>query len=150
MLNTISKLLTGDVLKVLCDMGHGDTLVLADGNFPAETYAQSTVIGRVIHLPGVSANALFQAILPLFPLDVDYTEHPICVMELTASDKARHMPTPSVWDDFTATLQPTYGDLPIGKLERQEFYEAAKHAYVIIQTGEEQQYGNLLLAKGVL
>jgi L-fucose mutarotase len=150
MLNNISKLLTGDLLKVLCDMGHSDTIVLADGNFPAEAYAKDTVVGRVIHCPGVGANALLEAILPLFPLDIEYTAEPVVVMDLTDGDKARGIPTPSVWNDFKRTLRGQYGEVEFGKLGRQEFYEAAKKAYVIIQTGEEQQYGNLLLAKGYL
>ena len=150
MLSNISKLLTGDILKVLCDMGHSDTLVLADGNFPAEAYAKETVVGHVIHCPGVGANALLEAILPLFPLDVEYTEEPVVVMELTDSDKERGMATPPVWADFEKTLSNEYVGIALGKLERYEFYEAAKHAYAIIQTGEEQQYGNLLLAKGYL
>lgn len=150
MLNNISKLLTGDLLKVLCDMGHSDTIVLADGNFPAEAYAKDTVVGRVIHCPGVGANALLEAILPLFPLDVEYTDEPVVVMELTDGDKARGLPTPSVWADFENTLATEYVGIKLGKLGRQEFYDAAKRAYAIVQTGEEQQYGNLLLAKGYL
>lgn len=150
MLNNISKLLTGDLLKVLCDMGHSDTIVLADGNFPAEAYAKDTVVGRVIHCPGVGANALLEAILPLFPLDVEYTDEPVVVMELTDGDKERGLPTPSVWADFESTLATEYVGIKLGKLGRQEFYDAAKRAYAIIQTGEEQQYGNLLLAKGYL
>ena len=150
MLNNISKLLTGDLLKVLCDMGHSDTIVLADGNFPAEAYAKDTVVGRVIHCPGVSANALLEAILPLFPLDVEYTDEPVIVMDLTDGDKERGVPTPSVWADFEQTVATEYVGIKLGKLGRQEFYDAAKRAYAIIQTGEEQQYGNLLLAKGYL
>ena len=144
MLNNISKLLTGDVLKVLCDMGHSDTLVLADGNFPAEAYAKDTVVGHVIHCSGVSANALLEAILPLFPLDVEYTDEPVIVMDLTENDKNRGVPTPSIWADFEATIDVEYVSVTLGKLDRQAFYEAAKKSYAIIQTGEEQQYGNLL------
>ena len=150
MLNNISKLLTGDILKVLCDMGHSDTLVLADGNFPAEAYAKETVVGRVIHCPGVSTNALLEAMLPLFPLDVEYTDEPVVVMDLTEGDKQRGIPTPPVWQEFEQTVAAEYVGITLGKLERQEFYEAAKRSYAIIQTGEEQQYGNLLLAKGYL
>jgi L-fucose mutarotase len=150
MLNNISKLLTGDILKVLCDMGHSDMLVLADGNFPAEAYAKETVVGRVIHCPGVCTNALLEALLPLIPLDVEYTDEPVVVMELTEGDKQRGVPTPPVWKEFEDTISTEYVGIKLGKLGRQEFYEAAKKAYAIIQTVEEQQYGNLLLAKGYL
>ncbi len=150
MLNNISKILTGDMLKVLCDMGHGDTIVLADANFPAETYAKTTIVGHVLRLSGVSANELFQAILGVFPLDVGYTAEPVCVMDLTEGDKKKGKPEPSVWRAFEETLSKDYGDVEIGKLERFEFYDRAQKAYAIIQTGEEKQYGNLLLAKGVV
>ncbi|MDY4519227.1 MAG: RbsD/FucU domain-containing protein, partial [Candidatus Spyradocola sp.] len=64
MLQGISKLLTGDLLKALCDMGHGDELVIADANFPGERVAR-----RLIRLPGISGTELLRAIAPLIPLD---------------------------------------------------------------------------------
>ena len=64
-------------------------------------------------------------------------------MELTDSDKKKGMPTPIAWAGFESTLQ-----IPLGQIERFAFYEKAKHSYAIIQTGEEKQYGNLLLVKG--
>ncbi len=145
MLNGISKVLTGDMLKALCDMGHGDSLVLADANFPAETYAK-----RLIRCSGCDASELLEAILPLFPLDVDYTEKPACVMELTASDRARKMPRPATWDSYESILQNEYPDQKLGMIERYAFYEKTREAYLVIQTGEERQYGNLLLVKGVV
>ena len=150
MLNNISKILTGDMLKVLCDMGHGDEIVLADANFPAETYAKNTIVGRVIRCSGVSADELFRAILGVFPLDVGYTDSPVCVMDLTDGDKKKGVPEPTVWRDFAATLHTDYSTVEIGKLERFEFYDRSQRAYAIIQTGEEKQYGNLLLVKGVV
>ncbi len=139
MLQGISKLLTGDLLKVLCDMGHGDELVIADANFPAETVAR-----RLLRVPGVDGGQLLEAILPLFPLDA-YVDAPACVMDLTAGDKAKGMPEPAVWQVYReATGQ------ELGLIERFAFYERAKEAYAVIQTGEERQYGNLLLVKGVV
>jgi L-fucose mutarotase len=148
MLNNISKLLTGDMLKVLCDMGHGDVLILADANFPGESIAKKTTFGKLIRCPGADVNTLLKAIVDIFPLDVDYTEYPACVMELTDSDKAKSMPTPIAWCDYTETLHKSYPTLTLGKIERFDFYERAKKAYAVIQTGEEKQYGNLLLVKG--
>ncbi len=145
MLNGISKVLTGDMLKALCDMGHGDTLVLADANFPAETYAK-----RLIRCSGCNASELLEAILPLFPIDVDYTEQPAAVMELTASDRNRKMPRPEAWDSYESILQGEYSDLRLGMMERFAFYEKTKEAFLVIQTGEERQYGNLMLVKGVV
>lgn len=139
MLKNIDKLLTGDILKALCDMGHGDELVIADANFPAETVAQ-----RLIRVPGIDGVRMAEAIMSVFPLDT-YVESPACVMDLTDGDKAKGMPTPVVWPEYARVT-----DSELGLIERFEFYERTKKAYLVIQTGEERQYGNLLLTKGVV
>ena len=111
--------------------------MIADANFPAETCAK-----RLIRLPGIDGVEVAKAILSVFPLDT-YSD-PAYIMDLTDSDKAKGMPEPTIWKP--------YEDLcgKVGKLERFEFYERAKNAYCVIQTGEERQYGNLLLVKGVV
>ncbi len=138
MLTNIAKILTGDILKFLCDMGHGDELVIADANFPAETYAK-----RLVRLPGIDGVRAAQAIMTVFPLDT-YTDDPAIVMDLTKSDKDKGMERPAIWDSY----QNEVGHLI--ELERFAFYERAKKAYCVIQTGEERQYGNLILVKGVV
>ena len=150
MLNGISKLLIGEVLKVLSDMGHGDVLILADANFPGETCAKTTTYGSLIRLPKVNVTELYDALAPLFPLDVDYSEKPIAIMDLTQSDKERGMNRPVSWKTYEEVLHKTYKDAELGLIERQEFYKVAKQSYAIIQTGEERQYGNLLLVKGCI
>ncbi len=137
MLKNIPKILTGDLLKILCDMGHGDELVIADANFPAETCAQ-----RLVRLPGIDGVAAARAVLTLFPLDT-YSA-PAFVMELTDGDKAKGMPEPVIWPEYEKMC----GSL--GRIERFAFYERAKKAYCVVQTGEERQYGNLILVKGVV
>ena len=145
MLQGISKLLIGDLLKALCDMGHGDELVIADANFPGERVAR-----RLIRLPGISGTELLRAIAPLIPLDA-YSPAPALVMQLTDSDRAKGMPDPAIWGEYEAILREHYGeDTRVDTIERQAFYERAKTAYLVIQTGEERIYGNLLLAKGVI
>lgn len=145
MLMGISKLLTGDVLKILCDMGHGDELVIADANFPAETVGK-----RVVRLPGMDGVQLLKAIAPLFPVDT-YTEEPACVMDLTDGDKQKGMPIPVIWDAYQQVLtEECRSEAVLGKIERFDFYDRARNAYAVIQTGEERQYGNLLLIKGVV
>ena len=145
MLQGISKLLTGDLLKALCDMGHGDELVIADANFPGERVAR-----RLIRLPGISGTELLRAIAPLIPLDA-YSPAPALVMQLTDSDRAKGMPDPAIWGEYEAILREHYGeDTRVDTIERQAFYERAKTAYLVIQTGEERIYGNLLLAKGFI
>ena len=138
MLKGIDKLLTGDLLKILCDMGHGDELVIADANFPAESVAR-----RLIRLPGIDGVKAVKAIMTVFPLDT-YTDEPAIVMALTESDAAKGMPEPVIWKDYAEAAG------PLSELERFAFYERAKKAYAVIQTGEERQYGNLILVKGVV
>ncbi|MCD8013356.1 MAG: fucose isomerase [Lachnospiraceae bacterium] len=144
MLKNISKLLTGNMLKILCDMGHGDELVIADANFPAENMGQ-----RVIHCPGMDGSQFLQALLPLFPLD-SYTEKPVALMDLTDGDKAKGMPEPVIWAAYERLLIAAGENPDFDLMERYAFYERAKKAYVVVQTGEERQYGNLLLVKGVV
>lgn len=137
MLKNVDKLLTGDLLKVLCDMGHGDELVIADANFPADTCAQ-----RLIRLPGIDGVRAAQAVLSVFPLDTYST--PAFVMDLTEGDKAKKMKEPEIWPEYERLTG------SVEKLERYSFYERAKKAYAVIATGEERQYGNLILVKGVV
>lgn len=145
MLKGIDKKLTGDMLKILCDMGHGDEIVIADANFPAETCAK-----RLVRCPGVDGVELLRAISAIFPLD-SYVEYPAIVMDLTDGDKAKNMPTPTVWGEYEKVLAEMDTEFKaLGKIERMEFYERTKNAYAVIQTGEERQYGNLLLSKGVI
>lgn len=146
MLKGINKKLTGDLLKILCDMGHGDEIVFADANFPAETYGK-----RVLRYPGMDVSELLEAIGDLFPIDEDYSEYPALIMDLTYSDKAKGMATPEAWASYQSILQAKCTkNLELGKLGREEFYERTKNAYAVIQTGEERQYGNLILIKGVV
>ena len=137
MLKIIPKILTGDLLKILCDMGHGDELVIADANFPGETCAK-----RLVRLPGIDGVTAAKAVLEVFPLDT-YSE-PAFIMDLTDSDKAKNMPDPAIWKDYAEL---TGG---VEKIERFAFYDRARQAYAVIQTGEERQYGNLILVKGVV
>ena len=150
MLERMSKLLTGDILKVLCDMGHGDELVIADANFPAESIAAST--GRaLIRIPGVNASEFLESIMAVFPVDWKYSKEPALVMERTKEDADK--PEPEAWKEFASILLEKDGKeygVTLGYLEREGFYERARKAYCVIQTGEERQYGNLILKKGVV
>ncbi len=144
MLKGIDKKLTGDLLKILCDMGHGDEIVIADANFPAETCAK-----RLIRLPGLDGVTVADAILSVFPLDT--YSIPAALMDLTDGDKAKGMPIPMIWEMYENILSVSSGkEVTAERMERYAFYERAKNAYAVIQTGEERQYGNLILVKGVV
>ena len=140
MLKHIPKLLTGELLKILNDMGHGDTLVLADANFPAA--AQGT---KVVYTPGADAVQMMDAILHLMPLD-QYVDCPVKLMAENPGDDY----IPTIWDDFKASVIKNNGPVTIEFIDRFRFYEEAKKAFVVVSTGEERLYGCAILKKGVL
>ena len=144
MLKGIPKILSPDLLKVLCEMGHGDRLVIADGNFPAESMGKNAI---VIRMDGHGACEVLEAILQLFPLDT-YVEHPVNLMQVVPGDNVQ---TP-IWDSYKALISSadSRGDTTIEQVERFAFYEEAKKAYAIIATGDSALYANLILQKGVV
>ena len=143
MLKNIPAILTPELLKVLCEMGHGDELILADGNFPAESVGKNA---RVIRLDGHGVPEVLDAVLALIPLDT-YTEKPAALMEVVPGDPI----VPVIWDEYRAILA-KHGENPdaVDNIERFAFYERAKQAYAIIATGEAAVYANILLKKGVV
>ena len=144
MLKNIPAILSPELLKTLCEMGHSDRIIIADGNFPAESMGKNC---KVIRADGHGVPELLDAILTLFPLDT-YVDKPVNLMQVMPGDTAK---TP-IWDEYKAIVakHDERGNDAIGQIERFEFYERAKNAYLVIQTGEERQYGNLLLTKGVV
>ena len=143
MLKGISPLLSPALLKVLCEMGHGDTIVIADGNFPAETMGKG---GIVIRMDGHGVPELLEAILQVFPLD-QYVERPVSLMERVPGDTA----DVSIWKTFAEIIdreEPRGSEAVTAKLERFAFYEEAKQAYAVVATSETSQYANVILKKG--
>lgn len=144
MLKGIPKILSPELLKVLCEMGHGDRLVIADGNFPSESVGKNA---KVIRMDGHGTFNVLAAILQIFPLDT-YVEKPVTLMQKVPGDQ---VDTP-IWACYTELVK-TIGGMDktcIGDLERFEFYEAAKTAYCIIATGESALYANIMLQKGIV
>ena len=146
MLKGIPKLLSPELLKVLCEMGHSDRIVIGDGNFPAETMGKNA---QVIRYDGQDIPALLDAILTVFPLDT-YVDTPVCLMELMDRDKGR-VETP-IWDEYKAIVarHDDRGADAVGTIERFAFYEEAKKCYAVIATGESAIYANVILQKGVV
>ncbi len=144
MLKGIPKILSPELLKVLCEMGHSDRLVIADGNFPAESVGKDAI---VIRMDGHGACELLDAILQVFPLD-SYVEHPVNLMEVMPGDPVE---TP-IWAEYEKIVtERTERDASaIGQIERFRFYEEARKAYAIIATGEGALYANIMLQKGVV
>ena len=144
MLKGIPKILSPELLKILCEMGHSDTIVIADGNFPSESIGKNT---KVIRCDGHGVPEILEAILQLFPLDT-YVEKPVSLMEVVKGDTAQ---TP-IWDTYKEiiALNDERKEATIQTIERFEFYEKAKQAYAIIATGETAIYANIILQKGVI
>ena len=139
MLKGISPLLSPELLKILCEMGHGDELVIGDGNFPAAANAK-----RLVRADGVGVPALLEAILPLFPLD-SYVDEPVLLMATTAGD-----PTPEIWQTYDEQIKTLGGGAKIGQIDRFAFYERARNAYAVVASGESAVYANVILKKGVV
>ena len=146
MLKNIPKIVSPELLKILSEMGHGDKIVLADGNFPSESMGKNA---KVVRCDGLGTPELLDAILTLFPLDT-YVEHPVILMQLTDSDKGR-VETP-IWDEFKSIIKKhdSRGDELIGFVDRFDFYEESKTCYAIVASGESAIYANLILQKGVV
>ena len=144
MLKGISPILSPELLKVLCEMGHGDELVIADGNFPSASMGKDAI---VIRADGHGTAELLDAVLQLLPLDT-YVEKPVALMAVVAGDD---VPTPPIWKEYEAILQkPEPENCAMEEMERFAFYDRAKKAYAIIASGETAVYANVLLKKGVV
>lgn len=140
MLVGISPLLSPDLLALLCRMGHGDEIVLADAHFPGESCNP-----RVLRADGLGVAPMLDAILPLFALDT-YVDSPVAMMAPVPGDT----PDPAVESSYReAILRHWPQTPPIEKVARFAFYDRAKAAFAIVMTGETAKYGNIILKKGV-
>ncbi|MFD1199523.1 RbsD/FucU family protein [Brucella gallinifaecis] len=138
MLKNINPLLTGSLLEVLADMGHGDDLVIVDANYPAQASGV-----QVIDLPGISATDVAEAVLSLLPLD-DFVDKPAAVMEAPNE-------TPAIFAEFEAIIEKAEGRrITVEPIERFAFYDRASAAYAVIRSGEKRLYGNIIFKKGVI
>lgn len=138
MLKNIPEIISPELLKTLCEMGHGDEIVIADGNFPSASVGK-----KVIYLPGHSASEVFEAVLTLFPLDT--YEKPLYLMDKTAGDTTE---TP-IWEEYRKIAR-NHTKEDFEHIERFAFYERAKKAYAVIATTESALYANIILKKGVI
>lgn len=142
MLKGISSLLTPELLKVLAEMGHGDEIVIADGNFPSASIGR-----RCLRLDGHGGADVMKAIIHLFPLD-DFVEAPLAVMEVPdgmfPGNKA------PIWDAFMVIAKTDLPNARFEFMEHEAFIDRARKAYAVVQTGESALYANVILRKGVV
>jgi L-fucose mutarotase len=141
MLKNIPPILSPLLMKVLMEMGHGDELVIADGNFPSESIGK-----QVIRCDGHGVAALLEAVLPFFPLDT-YAEQSVLLMEVVAGDTVK----PVIWEEYRRIIKKNdSGFQDFGFIERFAFYERARRAYAVAATSESALYANIIVKKGVI
>ena len=141
MLKGVPAILSPELLKVMMEMGHGDELVIGDGNFPAASMAR-----RLLRADGHGVPELLQAIMKFFPLD-GFVDRPVALMAVVPGDSTK----PTIWEEYRGILKAAderFKDFEF--VERFDFYERAKQAYAILATGEEAIYANIILKKGVV
>lgn len=139
MLKGIPAEISPELLKILCEMGHGDEIVLGDGNFPAATNAK-----RLVRADGLGVPQMLSAILKLIPLDT-YADSPVMLMATGENE-----PTPEIWSEYEKIVTENNGETNITQIERFDFYDRAKKAFAVVATGETAIYANVILKKGVV
>ena len=147
MLKNIPSILSPELLKVLCEMGHSDRICIGDGNFPGASMAKAK--GAIfLRADGHGVPELLDAILQVFPLDT-YVDQPAILMEKMERDAALDIPVWKTYKEIIAKYD-SRGESAVGNIDRFDFYDEAKDCYCIIQTGESQIYANIILQKGVI
>lgn len=146
MLKNLDPLLNADVLHALAAMGHGDYLVICDTNFPADSVARQTTLGKLLRIDSVSAALATNAILSVMPLDT-FIDDAAQRMEVIGSPDE----IPMVQSEVQSAIDAAEGQSwPMVSVERFAFYDRAKEAYAVIATGERRFYGCFMLTKGVI
>lgn len=140
MLKGIHSLLSPELLKILSEMGHGDEIVIGDGNFPGASMAK-----RLVRADGISAPEMLDAVLSVFPLD-QYDDNNFVLMEVCEGDTV----IPIIWEEYFSILRRYEPEAHAEYMERFAYYERAKKAYAVIATGERAQYANIILKKGCI
>ena len=147
MLRGIPPELSPQLLETLAEMGHGDTIVIGDSNFPAASTAAAK--GHVnIRCDGHRATEILDAVLQLMPLD-DFVDKPVIIMNKTEKHKDLEC---TVWDEFKAIVarhDPREADA-VDFMDRFPFYTAAQNAYAVVSTTETAPYACVILQKGCL
>lgn len=146
MLKNLDPLLNADVLHALAAMGHGDYVVICDTNFPADSVARQTTLGKLLRIDSVSAARATDAILSVMPLDT-FIDDAAQRMEVVGSPDE----IPVVQSEVQSAIDAAEGTLwPMVSVERFAFYDRAKEAYAVIATGERRFYGCFMFTKGVI
>jgi len=146
MLKGLDPRLNAEVLYALRAMGHGDTLIITDTNFPSDSIARQTVVGDLLRMDNLSAAEAVEAVLSVLPLDT-FVDDFAGRMEIVGNPDE----VPPVQDEVQKAINAAEGQpRPMVSIERFAFYDMAKQAYAVIQTGERRFYGCFMFRKGVI
>lgn len=141
MLKGVPNIISPELLKILMEMGHGDEIVLADGNFPAASVAR-----RLVRADGHNIPELLEAILKFFPLDT-YVDSAVALMAVVPGDNVK----PTIWEKYRGIIKKSGEEFKdFEMVERFAFYERAAKAYAVVATSEAALYANIILKKGVI
>lgn len=139
MLKGIPAILTPELLKVMMAMGHGDELVIADGNYPVNAHPDT-----VIRLDGHGVSEILRAVMKFFPLD-QFRKEPVVLCANLPSE-----PTPTIWGEYKEIVKENCGDVGFLPIKNTDFYERTRKASALITTSETALYANIILVKGVV
>jgi L-fucose mutarotase len=141
MLKGIPPIISPELIKVLMEMGHGDEIILADGNFPAASHAN-----QLIRCDGHGIPELLEAVLQFLPIDT-YVDYPIALMAVVPGDPIK----PTIWKEYEEIVRNQVGySVPFEYMDRFDFYERTKKSFAVVATSERTQYANIILKKGVI
>jgi len=141
MLKGIDPVISPELLKVIDEMGHGDEILLADGNYPAQSAGVKNK-SLIIRADGIGIPELLDAIMKLFPLDT-YIDYNVVLMTPEKGE-------PEIWKKYEQILNRSGEIVRIKKVPRLEFYDVAAKSYAIVASGERALYANILLRKGIV
>lgn len=146
MLIGIDGRMTPDLLHCLALMGHGDEIVVADANFPANSIAAHCNVKQSIQLPGLDAPAAIELITQLMPLE-GFASYSALRMEIDGEPETLG----EVHSEGFAVMEPRLPETgALSSLERQDFYAQAKRAFAVVSTAEARPFGCFILRKGVV
>lgn len=134
MLQGVDPVLTGQVLLHLDAMGHSDAVAVVDAHFPAHRLGQ-----RVVDLPGLGTPRVLRAVCTVLPLDGAPALDLMTSADSSVLAVQKELMAAAGVDDKATRF-----------VDRFDYYDLARDAYVVIRTGETRIYGNALLRKGVV
>jgi len=141
MLKGVPTTISPELMQVMMSMGHGDEIVIADGNFPADSHAD-----RLVRCDGLSGLQVIEGILKFLPIDTFVDDVAVVMQPVDANT-----PEPPIWEGFRRALERAESrKIPLTPIDRFDFYDRARAAYAIVATSETALYANLILKKGVV